>query len=106
GVDLHGVGAGEVEVGTRGELGEGRPEPAIELDRVDVGRRICEPPGQHPLAGADLEDDVAGVELGVADDRVEQVRVGEEVLAEPDQNRTYQPKRVRALASTTRSSSS
>ena len=43
-----------------------------------------EPLGQHPFAGADLEHHVVRPELRVADDRVEQVGVGEEVLPEPD----------------------
>ena len=50
-----------------------------------------QPLGQHPLPGADLEHDVVGLERRVADDRVEQVRVGEEVLAQPDHGR-HQPK--------------
>ena len=58
-----------------------------------------------PFPGADLEHDVALLQLGVADDRVEQVGVGEEVLPEPDHS-AYQPKSARALASTVRSSSS
>ena len=71
--------------------------------RGDGGQAL----GQHPLPGPDLEHHVIRRELGVADDRVEQVRVGEEVLAEPDHGSTgYQPKSARALASTVRSSSS
>ena len=68
---------------------------------MDVGRRLGQPPGQDPLPGTDLEDDVGRVELGVAEDRVEQVRVGEEVLPEP-----HHPNRVRPFSSTTRSNSS
>ena len=91
--------------GRAGDRRQRRLEAAVELDRVDVGRRLGQPLGQHPLPGPDLEDDVGRVELGVADDRVEQVRVGEEVLPEPTIV-AHQPKRVRAFASTTRSSSS
>ena len=71
---------------------------------MQVGDDLGEPLAQHPFPGADLEHDVVGAQLGVADDRVEQVRVGEEVLPEADQAR-YQPKSARALASTVRSSS-
>ena len=39
--------------------------------------------GQRPLAAADLEHHVAGPDPGLAHDRLEQVRVREEVLAEP-----------------------
>ena len=70
-----------------------------------MGRGRGEALGQHPFPGADLEHDVARAELGVADDRVEQVGVGEEVLPEPDQPATSRRGRA-ALASTVRSSSS
>ena len=74
---------------------------------MDVGGGLGQARGQDPFPGADLEDDVGRIQLGVAEDRVEQVRVGEEVLAEPDHRSIpYQPKRVRPFSSTTRSSSS
>jgi hypothetical protein len=39
-----------------------------------------QPLGERPLPTADLEHDVGGVELRLAQDRVEQVRVRQEVL--------------------------
>ena len=63
---------------------ERRLEAAVDLDRVHVSRgRGASRSVSTPSPAADLEHDVAGLEVGVADDRVEQVRVGEEVLAEP-----------------------
>ncbi len=86
---------------------EHRLQAAVDLDRMDMRRRPCQPLRQHPFSRADLEHDVVGTELGVADDRVEQVLVGEEVLAEPDHGSgPHQPKRSRAFASTVRSSCS
>ena len=87
-----------------GERRQRRLQAAVDLDRVQVGRDRGQALAQHPFPGPDLEHDVALAQLGVADDRVEQVRVGEEVLPEPDHPR-YQPKSARALASTVRSSS-
>ena len=37
--------------------------------------------GQHPLPSPDLEHDVLGIERRIGDDRLQQVGVGEEVLA-------------------------
>ena len=58
-----------------------RPQTLVDLDQVDARGPRGEPLGQHPLPAADLQDDVAGVERRVGDDRLQQVGVGEEVLA-------------------------
>ena len=47
-----------------------------------MGDRRCEALRERALPATDLEHDVFGTELRVADDRVEQVPIGEEVLAE------------------------
>jgi hypothetical protein len=47
---------------------------------MDVGGHLHQPPGQHPLPAADLENDVVRLGRRVGEDRVEEVRVGEEVL--------------------------
>jgi hypothetical protein len=94
----------QADVGPRRQRPERLGQAPVELDRVQVGGDVGEALAQHPFPGADLEHHVVGAQLGVADDRVEQVRVGQEVLPEPD-HRDYQPKSVRALASTVRSSS-
>ena len=70
---------------------------------MQVGDGLGEPLAQHPFAGANLEHHVVGAQLRVADDRVEQVRVGQEVLPEADHR--YQPKSALAFASTVRSKS-
>ena len=83
------------------------PAPAPGAGR---SRSLCtcraalgQPSVSTPSPAPDLEHDVLLAQLGVADDGVEQVRVGQEVLPEPDHG--YQPNSVRALASTVRSSS-
>ncbi len=68
---------------------------------ADPGRQ---PLGESPRAAPDLQHRVRGADAGVADDRVEQVGVGEEVLSEPPA--AHQPNRRAAFASTVRSSSS
>ena len=93
----------QADVRPGGERRQRRLEPPVELDRVHVSRDIGQALAQHPFPGANLEHDLALAQLGVADDRVEQVRVGQEVLPEPDHG--YQPNSARALASTVRSSS-
>ena len=60
-----------------------RLERAVELDRVDVADAVGEVAGEDAEAGADLEHDVIGVELGEPADHAEDVLVGEEVLAQP-----------------------
>ena len=100
-VELHRVRPVQVDVRPRRDRRQRPLEAAVDLDRVDPARRLRQPLGQHPFAGPDLEHHVAGLEPGVADDRVEQVGVGEEVLPEP-----HHWKRARALASTVRSSCS
>ena len=72
---------------------------------MEVGHLRGEPLGQRALPPADLERHVGGIEGRIADDRLEQVRVGEEVLAQPDR-RPHQRKALAAFASTARSSSS
>jgi hypothetical protein len=91
----------EVDVRACRDCRQRRLEPAVDLDRVDPAHRVRQPFGQDPFAWAHLEHDVDRLEAGVADDRVEQVGVGEEVLPEP-----HHSKSVRALASTVRSSCS
>ncbi len=56
------------------------PQPLVELDHLHRPGLRRQALGQHPLPSPDLEHDVAGIERGVGDDRLEQVRVGEEVL--------------------------
>ena len=69
----------------------------VELDQMHAGGRLAgKPLGQHPLAPADLEHDVVGLERRVGEDRVQQVRIGEEVLAQADH---HQPNNLAALAS-------
>ena len=72
---------------------------------MNMGGGPSQPLGQHPFPRPDLQHDVVRSELGVADDRVEQVRVGEEVLTESDHGDGYQPKTARAFASTVLSNS-
>ncbi len=52
----------------------------IELDHVDRRDPRRQLAGQRALATADLEHHIRAAELGLADDRAEQVGVGEEVL--------------------------
>ena len=54
----------------------------VDLDHVHVRDALGEVLGEDAEAAADLEHDVAGVELGRAVDHAEDVRVDEEVLAE------------------------
>jgi hypothetical protein len=61
-----------------------RLQAAVDLDRVQVRRRGRQAPAQDPFPRPDLEHHVLRRQLGVADDRVEQVGIGEEVLAETD----------------------
>jgi hypothetical protein len=67
---------------------------------VNVGDAVGDPLRQRPLPASDLQGDVVGLELGVADDRVEQVLVGEEVLSQ-----FHHRKILSALASTVASRS-
>jgi hypothetical protein len=96
----------QADVGQGGERLQRGLQAAVDLDAVDVDGGNGQALGQHPLPRPDLEHHVPGRELRVADDRVEQVGVGEEVLPEADHGRRYQPNSSRALASTVRSSSS
>ena len=82
-VDLHRVAPDQLDVARR--LGQGlelRPQPLVELDHVQASDPGREPLGQALPRLPNLEHDVVGGEVGLPDDHVEQVRVGEEVLAE------------------------
>ncbi len=57
-------------------------ERGVELDRMDVGGARREVLREDAEPGADLEHDVVRVELGEPADHAEDVRIGEEVLAE------------------------
>jgi hypothetical protein len=70
-----------------------------------MARNVQQPLGKDSFTDADLEHDVRVLQLRVAHDCVEEVRVGEEVLTQANHS-GYQPKRARAFDSTTRSSSS
>ncbi len=61
---------------------QGLLEPAVDLDRVDVGHLRREVGGQHPEPGADLEHDVLRPQVGQAVDDPQDVVVEQEVLAE------------------------
>jgi hypothetical protein len=67
---------------------------------MDVRHLLGDPLGERALPSPDLQRDVVGLELGVAHDRIEQVRVGEKILTEP-----HHLKILSAFASTVRSSS-
>ena len=81
-VEPKGVAPVERHVRTRGDAREVRLEPAVELDRVDVGARSARTACEGPEAGPDLEHDIGGAELRKAGDDPEDVVVGEEVLPE------------------------
>jgi hypothetical protein len=55
----------------------------VGLDREHARPRAGERDRERPQAGTDLEDAVAGADARVRDDRAGEVRVGEEMLAEP-----------------------
>jgi hypothetical protein len=55
----------------------------VGLDREHACTGVAERHRERPESGADLEHAVAGSDAGVGDDRASEVRVGEEVLAEP-----------------------
>ena len=59
-----------------------RLERPVELDGVDVRDAVGEVGRQDAEPGADLQHDVLRLELGEPPDHAEDVRVGEEVLAE------------------------
>ncbi len=58
---------------------EGR-QPVVELDRGDDGPGVEQPGRQQPEARSDLEDAPPGGRVCLGEDRVEHVRVGQEVL--------------------------
>ena len=96
-------------------LAQVRLQGAIELHRVHRRDTVGEVHGQNSQAGADLEHDVGGVELGEPARDAEDVLVHEEVLAELAVGRDGEvhsrafshgrPNRAAALASTCASSS-
>jgi len=57
-------------------------EAPVELDHVNLRSNFGQALGQHPFPRPYFQDHVFGREAGIPDDRVEQVRVGQEVLAE------------------------
>jgi hypothetical protein len=61
-----------------------RAHAVVELDHVHRRHLRRQLGGQGTLAATDLEHDVLGRRLRVADDRAQQVGVGEEVLAQPN----------------------
>ena len=67
---------------TFGEPRQVRLERAVDLDGVDERDALGEVAGEDAEARADLEHDVAGLELGEPADHAEDVLVDEEVLAE------------------------
>ena len=54
----------------------------VELDRAHVRTGVGQRDGERTDAGSDLDDPLAGLQLGEADDPARGVLVGEEVLAE------------------------
>ena len=75
-------------------------QPPVQLDHVQVRDPGRDPVAQRPLPSPDLERDVARIELRIASDRLQQVGVGEKVLAQP-----HHPNTRAAFASTSCSSS-
>ncbi len=76
-------------------------QPPVELDRVQMGDPRRDPVAERALPRPDLEHHVAWIEVGVANDRLQQVGVGEEVLIQP-----YHWNALAAFVSTIRSSAS
>src|SRR5215218_3690115 len=72
----------QVDVVAGEEVGEVGLERPVDLDGVDVPRSVGESPREHAEPGPDLQHDVVRTELGESLDHGEDVRVGEEVLAE------------------------
>ncbi len=68
------------------DLGERSRQPAVDLDREDLGPGLGERDGQGPEPGPDLHDAVPVLDPGVRHDGPSEVGVGEEVLA-PDLGR-------------------
>ena len=122
-VEADRVGEVQGRVGVRVQgVAEGRLELAVDLHHVDMGDAWRQVLRQHAEAAADLEHHVLRVELRLAPDHVEQVRVDQEVLPQlavgADAERlhaaqarlrrelAHQPNRRAAFASTACSSSS
>ncbi len=82
-VERHGVGEVERDVLERVDrVPQGRLEPSVDLDHVDVGRAGGEVLGEDAQAAADLEHDIPRADLAGPFDHAEDVRVDQEVLAE------------------------
>ena len=95
----------EDDVDVRRDVAKRRLEVAVDLDRVDVADALGEIAREDSFARADLEHDVFWRELGEALDDAEDVRVGEEVLAEPLLAYAHSEKHAVAFASICRSRS-
>lgn len=55
-------------------------DPFVELEGCDVGGALRETPGEPAGSGPDLDDAFGRLDRGVTSDRIEEVRVDEEVL--------------------------
>src|SRR5438034_5903711 len=92
----------ELDVRAAGDtLHQLRTERRIELDGVDLLDAVGEKGGQDAQTGADLEHDVALVQLGLPPDHAEDVLVDEKVLPELllGPNGHARPRAARALSS-------
>ena len=100
----HRVGPHELDVSrlTRERLELG-PQALVDLDYVQAPDPMGDPLGQRAGPASYLEDDVLSTDPGLAHDRVEEVRIGEEVLSEPP---AHHPNSLAAFASTASSSRS
>src|SRR5205814_6812531 len=105
-VELNGVA--ELQHDVVAGVPQVRLERGVELHRVHPGNALREVAREYAEAGADLEDDVVGLELGQAADHAEDVLVDEEVLAEALLRRDVHPGKAKhsvAVRSICRSSS-
>ena len=108
-VDPHRVAPHDRDVRERSaSVRERAASPASSSITCRCATRGRDPLGQRPLPSPDLERHVARIECGVADDRLQQVRVGQEVLAQasPPAAALTNRKTLAAFASTICSSSS
>ena len=78
-LEVERVAVGDLDVGA--EASEHRLELAVDLDRAHARHALGEVAREHAVPRADLEDDVVGPQLGEPADHVEDVPVGQEVLA-------------------------
>ena len=82
-VEAERIGLDERERRHPGELAaQPRGQPGVELDRGHRGSGRQQPAREHAEARPDLDDPVAGADLGGGHDLVEGDRVGQEVLAQ------------------------